>query len=453
MTALAVVAIAIWTAYLRTSREDRGRKPVGVIVRQIEHGGVGEKIETLQTLRMELTKPADFAQVFPSLIRALKDESEGVRLAAALTVGELILHTGQNPPASDSPGLIPVAASLEAGEALAALLNEPSHILRTAAAKSLGSVARIGQLDAPPPRLIACLDDEAEEVRVGAVGALAEYRKGPERIVPVAMRRIPTESPAARMAFTDVFWQVRLEPSVLPVLVEGLSSENADVCLSCTAAINHMGRDARPALPAVLSLLRKELDSPHAPAEKSDQIIGMASGAVGELLADAEAPPDETVELLCEVLKRPVGTKEASDPALTDSPAASAKKAPDVHTVMKLKGAVWSLGILGRSAASAVPLLLSTFEATPEVRELLAESLVEITRGTPDEDRVIAIIASAWESASRDQKAVFARALRSLGPKSVRAVPELKQLPPDPTRTQIRRVRFPRSRRETPVRE
>ena len=453
MTALAVIATAIWTAFLRTSREDRARRLVGVIVRRIEHGDVGEKVETIRTLRMELTKPAEFAQVFPSLIRAMKDESEGVRLAAALTVGEINLLPGQTPPASDSPRLIPVAACLEAEKALAALLDEPSPMLRAAAAKSLGFVARVGPLDAQPPRLVACLNDEAEEVRVGAAGALLEYRKGPELIVPVAVRRLPTESPAAHQALTDVFWQVRLEPSVLPVLVEGLSSENTDVCLSCTAAINHMGRDAGPALPAILSLLRKELESPHAPAEKSDQIIGMASGAVGELSADAEDPPNGTVELLCEVLTRSVGTREAPDPARSVSPVASSKQALDSHTELKLKEAIWSLGILGRSAATAVPLLLSTFEAVPEVRGLLAESLVEITRGTPDEERVIASLASAWGTASREQRAVFARALRSLGPKSVRAVPELKQLPPDPTRSQIRRVRFPRSRRELPVRE
>jgi hypothetical protein len=46
-----------------------------------------------------------------------------------------------------------------------------------------------------------------------------------------------------------------------------------------------------------------------------------------------------------------------------------------------------------------VPLLLSTFEAAPEssdvVREVIPEALVEITRGTPDEDRVLASLAKA----------------------------------------------------------
>ena len=75
--------------------------------------------------------------------------------------------------------------------------------------------------------------------------------------------------------------------------------------------------------------------------------------------------------------------------------------------------AAWSLGILGRSAASAVPLLISTFEAAPEssdvVREVIAEALAEISRGTPDEDRVLASLAKAWKTAPKTQKTVFAR--------------------------------------------
>jgi hypothetical protein len=36
-------------------------------------------------------------------------------------------------------------------------------------------------------------------------------------------------------------------------LIGGLSNENAQVRLVCAAAINHMGREGRPALPAILA--------------------------------------------------------------------------------------------------------------------------------------------------------------------------------------------------------
>jgi hypothetical protein len=365
----------------------------------------------------------------------MQDESEMVRDAAAFVVGDLIPHFVIRAPLAE--------------KALTALLDDSSPALRARAAKSLGSVAANGKLDAPSPRLVACLDDEAEYVRANAVEALIEYRKGPELIVPVALRRIPTESPAGRDAFTDIFWHVRLEPSVLPLLIDGLSSENTDVCLSCTAAINHMGREAGPALPAILACIRKELETPHpADAQNGEDIIGMAAGAIGEAMPDT-GPPPGSVELLCEVVKRASEPAQGSGSGRAVAPVPSGK-ALMAREEMRVAEAAWSLGILGRSATSAVPLLLSTFEAAPEasgiLREIIAESLAEITRGTPDEDRVAASLARAWKSAPEHQKTVIARALRRLGPKSQALVPEIRQLPPDQDSSQIRRVRYPRNR-------
>ena len=550
LTAFAVIAIAIWVFYFRPQPN---KKSIGDIVSQIEHGDELERMVTIRGLYTQLTKPAEFAQVFPYLIQATTDESAMVRAEAASVVGNFVLGWGTNAPSNDEREPKIVALCPKAEEALALLLNESSptdgcdlrlmssvtdvtgipttgesliivavvdHVLRfrifnadgkvvvdideerlrerthqikdlrkrleslwppheltksekdevitavtsivdrspalrATAAKSLGSVAFIGKLDAPPLRLVACLDDESEHVRAAAVEALIEYRKGPELIVPLALRRIPTESRVVREAFTDVFRHVRLEPSVLPLLIEGLASENDDVCLSCTAAINHMGRDARPALSTVLTFLRKELANTHTPgAHTRERIIALATGAIGELSPDTDPLPG-TIEILCEVLKRPGVTARVTDGKRPDSPVASAEASEDQSE--RLAEAAWSLGILGRYAASAVPLLLSTLAASPEtadnLRGIIAESLAEISRGTPDEDRVIASLAKAWKTAPKERKAVIARALRSLGPKSEQLVPELRQLPPDETRSRIRRVRYPRSRHEYPVRE
>jgi HEAT repeats len=459
LTAFAFIATAILLLYFRTPREDRARKPIGVVVREIGHGDEVERIVAINGLYGELRTPAEFAQVFPHLIQAMKDGSEPVRIAAASVVGGFIIRLGKKTPASKEREPTIVALCPKAEEALEVLLNETSPILRANAAKSLGSVAWIGKLDAPPPRLVACLDDEAEPVRAAAADALIEYRQGPESLVPVALRRLPTESRLTGEAFTRVFWHNRLEPSVLPLLIGGLSSENTDVCLSCTAAINHMGRDASPALPAILTLLRKELETPHPGGAGGLDIVAMASGAIGELSPDRDPLPG-SVELLCEVLKRSSETGEVSDGNRPVSPGVSAgglKQGLKHQRELRQMEAAWSLGILGRSAASAVPLLLSTFEAAPEasdhLRGLTAEALVEIVRGTPDEDRVVASLAKAWKTAPQKQKTVFARALRSLGPKAEERVPELKHLPPDETRSDIRRVRYPRSAHEEPVRE
>ena len=419
--------------------EDRARKPIGVIVREIEQGDEAQRVQSI-VLCHELTG-AELAQVFPHLIRAMKDESEMVRNAAATVVGERSQHFSREAPVAE--------------KALTALLDDPSPALRARAAKSLGSIAASGRLDAPPPRLVACLDDEDEQVRSSAAEALIEYRKGPELIVPIALRRLPTEGKVARNAFTDLFWHVRLEPSVLPLLIGGLSSEDTQVRLICTAAINHMGREARPALPAILTLLRKELETPHSPdsPEEHDRIIGMAAGAIGEVTSDGECPPG-SVEILCEILQRRGGAIRGSAAARPDSPGPSDRTLGPQEEL--LAEAVWSLGILGRSAAPAVPLLLSTFESAREVSNLrgeTAEALAEISRGTPDEDRVLACLARAWKTSPQEQKAAIARALRRLSPKSEQLVAGLRQWPADGTGSVIRRVRYPRSRRGSPVRE
>ena len=112
-------------------------------------------------LSSELTE-AELAQVLPHLIRAVKDESEMVRNAAATVVGDLSQRLS--------------GEALVAEEALTALLDDPSPALRARAAKSLGAIAASGQLDAPPPRLVACLDDKDELVRSSTTEALFEYR-------------------------------------------------------------------------------------------------------------------------------------------------------------------------------------------------------------------------------------------------------------------------------------
>ena len=361
-------------------REDRARKPIEVIIREIEQGDEARRAQSIVLLRYELTE-AELAQVFPRLIRAMKDESEMVRNAAATVVADLSRRFSRKAPVAE--------------EAFTALLDDRSPALRVVAAKSLGSIAASGRLDAPPPRLVACLDDEDEHVRSSTTEALFEYRKGPELIVPVALRRLPTEGKVAGSAFRDLFWHVRLEPSILPLLIGGLSSEDTGVRLVCTAAINHMGREARPALPAILTLLRKELETPDPPdsVEDRDQIIGMAAGAIGEVMSDGECPPG-SVELLCEILKRRGGASRGSPPARPDSPGPFGRALGPQEEL--LAETVWSLGILGRSAAAAVPLLLSTFESAREVsnlRGMTAESLAEISRGTPEEDRVLACLA------------------------------------------------------------
>ncbi|MHB1561766.1 MAG: HEAT repeat domain-containing protein [Isosphaeraceae bacterium] len=419
------------------------RKPMEVVIREIEQGEEADRARAIGLTRVDLT-PDELRQVFPHLIRAMKDRSEAIRNVAASVVGNL-------------PGPFPGDLRV-AEQALAALLDDPSPDLRLQAAVSLRAIARGSSFDAPPPRLVECLDDDDARIRIWAADALIEYGQGPELIVPVALRRIASENPGVPRAgdvFRAVFWQ-RLEPSVLPQLIEGLKSERTDIRLLCTAAINHMGRDARPALPAILKLIRTELDSPH-PGDRgtNSNILGMAAGAVGQLTPDAPPPPG-AVELLCEIVKRSGEAAKSLDPGPPGSPGHWAKDREREASIDELAHAVWSLGILNHAASPSVPLLLSTFESLPEdltLRGTTAQVLAEIVRGTPDEDRVLAVLAKAWKTAPEQPKPAITRALRRFGPKAEEIVPDLTTMPADQQGSQIRPVRYPRSRHELPVRE
>jgi HEAT repeat protein len=412
-------------------KDDKARKPIGAIIEDIEQGDEVQRAQTIVGLRYELTEPAEFAQVFPHLIRAAKDESTMVRDAALSVFGLFVNRLARNTPGTAHREPTNTAAGPDIGESLAGLLDDPSPTLRASGAGFLRIVAARRKLDAPPPRLVACLDDESEKVRAAAAESLIEYGQGPELFLPVALRRLPTEGPIAFGAFTRILWNIRFAPSALPILIEGLSSDNALVCVSCATVINHMGLDATPARPAVMALLRKELDNPDqrkAPkTNASVDIIEQASEALVHTSPDGDLLPG-TVEILSEVLSLP--------------------------NTVRQQAAAWSLGILGRSAAPAVPLLIKAFDEFPNDpkgprgdydRGTIALSLAEITRGTPDEDRVIGSLAMAWKTAPPALRNALAQALRSLGPKSEKLVPELRQLPRDDEPSRIQRGRSPRS--------
>ncbi len=139
-------------------------------------------------------------------------------------------------------------------------------------------------------------------------------------------------------------------------------------------------------------------------------IIEQACEALVQNSPDGEPLPG-TVELLCEVLKRP--------------------------NPMRQGAAAWSLGFLGRKSASAVPLLLSTLDdfsndsrlSRGDQSGIMAQALALICKGTPDEDQVVPSLARAWKAADAFHKPTFTQALQIIGPKSEQVVPELRQMP------------------------
>lgn len=231
-------------------KEDRVRKPVGVIIQEIEHGDAVQRAQAIGSVCDELTGPAEFVQLVPALIGAMEDESKIVRDTATAALNKLILLYGQD------------GSATQLEESLVRLLDEPEPELRVQAAGLLRTLAALRKLDVPPPRLLECLDDDSGAVRAAAAASVIEYGQGPELFLPVALRRLPNESPVAWHEFTHILESIRFRPTVLSLLIEGLSSENSFVCVSAATALNHMGLDAGPARPAIMALLRRELKRP-----------------------------------------------------------------------------------------------------------------------------------------------------------------------------------------------
>jgi hypothetical protein len=184
------------------------------------------------------------------------------------------------------------------------------------------------------------------------------------------------------------------------------------------------GQDEQGRLIAhVEALIGRPLEGPSGVLAPVD-VIEQACEALVQLSPDGELLPG-TVEILCEVLRRPYPFRQ--------------------------QAAAWSLGYLGPAASRAVTRLLATLEAAPkterDLRERTTFALVAIVRGTPDEDRVIARLVEARRSAEDRDKTLLTRALLRLTPKAEQLVPELRGLHDD-TPSPIETGRLPRSFRE-----
>ncbi len=268
LTALAVMAAALGNYVYRSPQAEgtrngivraasaiaglfRPRKPVAVVIQEIEQGDEASRAQAIMMLHYELTKPADVAEVFPHVIGAAMSDSEMVRGAAVSVLGVMVQRLGK------------ITSGTKIEESLAALLDEPRPELRVRVAELLRMVAAKSQLDAPPPQLVKCLEDPSDPVRAAAAEALVEYRQGSAVFLPIGLQRLPSETPEVFPAYRRILWNLRFPPSTLPLLIGKLSSDNMLVCVSAATALNHMGLDAQPARPAVMALLRNELEAPH----------------------------------------------------------------------------------------------------------------------------------------------------------------------------------------------
>jgi hypothetical protein len=495
------------------------QRPIGELIRRVEQGDDNARAVAVLELRYEATDSARFTQVMPVLLRSLNDGSRSVQDAAMSVLGDLIPRYVRYDASGWAPG---VSDGLQ--QDMVKLIEASRTERRVFAINQLGTLARMRGLEEPPVRLVACLDDDSEPVRAAAASALVSYARGPERLLPVALRRLPDEGPLAAKALTHIFWSGRFRRSCVPMLTAALTSDHWVVRVSAICALNHMGLDATPARSEVMALLRRELDHPRPafevrlvdqgdPAQATQSgpkrvIIGRNAqgrlhvrvfGPAGDRMFDTDEnrlanradvvaalkrelerfsparPPgqDEQGRLIAQVealIGRPLeGPFDVPTPVdiIEQACEALVQLSPDGELLpgtveilcevlrrpypFRQQAAAWSLGYLGPAASRAVTRLLATLDAAPkterELRERTLFALVAIVPGTPDEDRVIARLAEARRSAEERDKTLLTRALLRLTPKAEQLVPELRGVRDD-TPSPIEIGRLPRSFRE-----
>ena len=111
-------------------KDDKTRKPIGVVIKEIDHGDEVQRAQAIVGLRYNLTEPAEFAQVFPHLIRAVKGESAMVRDASLSVLGYVVNRIARNAPRTNQREPTNKSPGPDIEESLAGLLDHPSATVR-----------------------------------------------------------------------------------------------------------------------------------------------------------------------------------------------------------------------------------------------------------------------------------------------------------------------------------
>jgi HEAT repeat protein len=349
----------------------------------------------------------DAAEAVPDLIRALNDESPGVRRNAIDALGRI-----RSRPDS-VPALIPFLLGDEAELAIRALaqlgpkgfgalrqayhggsvdlresilnlidlagsealplllegLGRPESVLREKAARKLDLTSFA--VDAHLPQLIGALEDENPKVRACIISTLADVVP-PRRDVTLAI---------ARMIMDDT----------------------TDVRGAAVAALRQLGRHAHPALPVLLEGLR------HQTADIRERCAMM--------LGEIALPRTDIVQALCEALK-----DESSDVRVSAA-IALGRLGAEVRTLTRTTS--------DRRAESVVPALLKCLrDSQANVRVAAGDALLKVGHQSDDVVAQLGLevldpLARLFRQSGSNARNPAALSLRGLGPRAAPALPSL----------------------------
>ena len=188
-----------------------------------------------------------------ALIRALKDENEGVRANAAQGLGNI---------------------ECDACDAIPALINATKDIESPVRKNALIALEKIGPEHGVLRAITEALVDDSVEVRITAVRSLGSFGRGAKSAVGDVINCLGDTDASMRMYCAHTLGRIGAEPEVVQALIGALLDPDPRVRSNACQALANIGPPAKDAVP----YLKK-----HAERDKDDWVKKFAAQAIGKI--------------------------------------------------------------------------------------------------------------------------------------------------------------------------
>jgi HEAT repeat protein len=251
-----------------------GNHPASAAARNLRVSEVSERILAIRDL--ERFGPEDPEVAIPALTTALSDPDSGVRTAAAMALFTATRGGGNSrsaqaavrravvalldclkDPASEvrarsaealwmiasqRDGSGPVIDPSRVEKALTLAASDPDASTRRTAVFGLGAIgSRVAE--APPPVLVAALEDPSENVRAAAAESLAMFRQGLPRLLPALVQSFENARPEIRSGYATVFRRIRPRASSITRTHSKDAPHGDDPVLAAAEALERIVRE------------------------------------------------------------------------------------------------------------------------------------------------------------------------------------------------------------------
>jgi HEAT repeat protein len=421
---LAVALLALWV--------QREFRPVRREIRALRSEQASARLAAADALGRGA--PADASAALPALADALRDADDGVRAAAARSLGSAGCLAIMDPSARGSvrvavdamsraltdrtaevraaaagaigqlAGPVPTGGTLPfdvgtVADALAKAMGDPSVEVRTAAGQTLSALA-VKTGIAPPSALLAAL---------GPVGS-AELRKEAMAILLPAFRTHVGE--------------------VIPLLVDALEDSDPSLRFSAARVLGGAGPAAQVAIPALIAILGE----PVGPGPAAPSVPAIAR-------LRAEFSPDRW-DPACEAARALARIAQGADAGASQEAVAALASTLRSEHAWRRNAAAEGLFLIGQGAAAATPALASALAESVTAEgpggqgsnSWAARALGLAAPGTAAEAEAIAALTRGLDSSAQGTRAYSADSLARFGPRASSALPRLRALRDGPDR-------------------